>query len=200
MAKMHAENQGKQLEEEKKVVVKTMAQFGIYLKRNSIVTFPDSLDEYMRLQIKEKEKIKGALDSGVCNDAINKEIDDMKERQKAYGEQKRLIEESTDKDAEKGGEITADDVQNLKVKLMKLAFIGPQIIEALSAFEDTAQDHQNFIKRTHATFNPTLGGGKMRSDSTFKPSSKQSTKKRDPRTQPGTRFWQGTYDNLPSFG
>lgn len=189
-AKIHAEMQQKQLEGEQEVVFNTMASFGIYLRRNAIVTFPDSLDEYMRLQIKEKHVIKAALDYGTCKDDINEEIDDMKKRQKAYGEQKRLIEESIGKDAEKGGEITADDVQDLKDKLMKLKFIGPQIEQALSAVENSAQDHQNFMKRTHATFNPTLVGSKLRSDSRYKPCSKQATMKGDPRNQPGKSIWR----------
>jgi len=162
-------------------VVDTMAKFGVYLRRNAIVTFPDSLDEYMGHQINDKKKIKATINNGAGDDEINKEIADLNTRQKEYRAQKKLIEDNINDNTEE--EITADHIQVLKERLMKLEFIGSQIKMALSAIENSAQEHQKFIKRSHLQFNPRLAGGTLGSDSTFKPSQRYPTMQRGQRNE-----------------
>lgn len=159
-----AEKELKRFEDEGKVIQDAVAKFGVFLKHNAIVPFPDSLDEYMVQSLKTKRKDLEHTDKDTdLYKEVEKEISELEERRKKYQIQKKSIEDSMKNPENKKGIITADDVHKLKDELMKLEFSGKQIEQVLNAQTLSAHEHQEYVVKRAQAYNPaTLAGGQMR--------------------------------------
>jgi len=156
----------KQFEEEGKVIQDAVAKFGVFLKHNAIVSFPDSLDEYMELSLrikrKDLENTRRDEDVELCEE-LKKEINELEERREKYRVRKRTIEDSMKKKQDnENAIITADDVHKLKDKLMNLEYSGKQIEQVLSAQTLSAHEFQEYVVKRAQSYNPTLAGARMR--------------------------------------
>lgn len=102
--------------------------FGVFLKKNAIVPYNDTFEQYMNMLIYDEEskdeRIKDA----------NK-IEQLQNDKRTYLQKKELLEETLKRGSDDNDDtITPEKISELKERLMKLEHNGKQLTESLSKY------------------------------------------------------------------
>lgn len=122
------ELQSQEYAKEKAEIYGCAVMFGVFLKKNAIVPYNDTFEQYMNMLIYDEEskdeRIKDA----------NK-IEQLQNDKRTYLQKKELLEETLKRGSDDNDDtITPEKISELKEKLMKLEHNGKQLTEILSKY------------------------------------------------------------------
>uniref|UniRef100_A0A914XNS0 G domain-containing protein n=1 Tax=Plectus sambesii TaxID=2011161 RepID=A0A914XNS0_9BILA len=134
---------GEEYKAEQKKIDEICAKFGAFLKRHAILPYNDAIEDYLKLNISEAERL----------DPLSPNKDDikrLKDQLKQYQEQKRVLDESMRQDPRK--EVKLEDIKVMQKELLNLPLTGKDIQDL---FDATVTGQQTNFRYTEQYYDQT---------------------------------------------
>ena len=146
-----------ELKEEERIIMKTSAKYGSFLKANALIPYNDAVGDYLEMSIEqERNKV-----SAIRNDTLLATMEDMKRQ---YEHERRILDNAIGTDNDQNIH-TPEEVKKLQDELFRLKHMGQTLKDLFSgisiahsarniAFEEkTAPTPQKSKKKTNKSWN-----------------------------------------------